>query len=197
MLLNVLLSNILTRIQSLCHNYLPAQARIQAGRSRRAPTLKKLLYILYIQPFLRFHYLLKIPNSHALPWTRWGPWWSPDPSPIQGVPTNVNSWIRACCLSLAFLFLSCRLCLVAPIKRSLWVGNSQLKKSKIFCIIRLLHSVTLDGRRSVRPLYSFASVRSHRVRSPINMFRTRIRSPSIIFAYHIFNTLYILIISKN
>ena len=31
----------------------------------------------------------------ALPWTRWGPSRSPDPSPIQGAPTNVNSWIRA------------------------------------------------------------------------------------------------------
>ena len=61
-----------------------------------------------IQPFLRFHYLLKFlilmsfrgaspPRApqRALPWTRWGPWRSPDPSPIQGAPTNVNSWIRA------------------------------------------------------------------------------------------------------
>ena len=32
----------------------------------------------------------------ALPWTRWGPWRYPDPLPIQGAPTNVNSWIRAC-----------------------------------------------------------------------------------------------------
>ena len=52
------------------------------------------------------------PNSHelpggfaplgphqALPWTRWGPWRSPDPSPIQGAPPNVNSWIRAWFLS--------------------------------------------------------------------------------------------------
>ena len=52
-----------------------------------------------IQPFLHFHYLLKfliLMSFRALPWTRWGPWRSQDPSPIQGAPTNVNSWIRTC-----------------------------------------------------------------------------------------------------
>ena len=58
-----------------------------------------------------FHYLLKFlilmsfrgaspPRAphRALSWTRWEPWRSPDPSPIQGAPTNVNSWIRTCFL---------------------------------------------------------------------------------------------------
>ena len=48
------------------------------------------------------------PPHRALPWTRRGPWRSPDPSPIQGAPTNVNSWIRACkkicsCLEVGFV----------------------------------------------------------------------------------------------
>ena len=48
------------------------------------------------------------------------------------------------------------------------------------------------GKRSLQPLYLFASVRSL-----INMLRTWVRSPTIIFTYHIYNTLYIFIISKN
>ena len=43
------------------------------------------------------------------------------------------------------------------------------------------------GKRSVRPLYFLASVRSPMVRSPVNMFRTWIRSPTIMFAYHTYN----------
>ena len=98
-----------------------AQARIQAGAlPARAPPLKKKrkkrkrererMSYNVLQPFLRFHYLLKYlilmsfkgaspPRAphRALPWTRWGPWRSPDPSPIQGAPTNVYSWIRAWC----------------------------------------------------------------------------------------------------
>ena len=55
------------------------------------------------------------------------------------------------------------------------------------------------GKRSIRPLYLYASALSHRVRSPINMFCTWVRSPTIMFAYcnHIYSLLYILIISTN
>lgn len=35
------------------------------------------------------------------------------------------------------------------------------------------------------------------VRLPINMIRTRVNSPTIIFAYHLYDMLYIFIISKN
>ena len=46
-----------------------------------------------IQPFLRFHYLLKF--LILMSFRGATPWRSPDPSPVQGAPTNVNSWIRA------------------------------------------------------------------------------------------------------
>ena len=48
-----------------------------------------------IQPFYLLKFLILMAPQRALPWIRWGPWRSPDPSPIQGAPTNVNSWIRA------------------------------------------------------------------------------------------------------
>ena len=73
-----------------------------------------------------------------------------------------------------------------------WIESRAIPDPSSLLCTSLLFHIAIYGKRSVRPLYLFASVRSHRVRSPINMFRTRVRSPSIIFAYHIFNTLYIL-----
>ena len=61
---------------------------------------------------------------------------------------------------------------------------AQLLKKMADFIGPLSDKCWLNGKRSVRPLYLFASVRSPRVRSPIIMFRTWVRSPTIMFAYH-------------
>ena len=79
-----------------------------------------------IQPFLRFHYLLKFlilmsfrwasppcAPHRALPYTGWGTWRSPYPSLVKGAATNVNSWIRAWHL--------CAKCM--------WYTNVEAKKS--------------------------------------------------------------------
>ena len=48
-----------------------------------------------IQPFLRFHYLLKFIILMSCPGPAGDIGGPQNPSPNQGAPTNVNSWIRA------------------------------------------------------------------------------------------------------
>ena len=59
-------------------------------------------------------------------------------------------------------------------------------------LLNFLHyqntAYTANGKRSVRPLYLFASVRSPRVRSPSIMFRAWVRSPTVMYAFHIHNS---------
>ena len=99
--------------------------------------------------FLRFHYLLKFQilmsfrgasplgaPHRALPWTRLWPWRSPDPSPIQGAPPYVNSWIRAClqyCSPALFRVRKKRLVCV--------VFSFKSEKYKIMCVIVICHNL--------------------------------------------------------